>query len=147
MARRVGSKRMNSKTVLTMCMIVSIGIGIFALCYLYRQYASRRNVEGLANQGKSAKLMYFYADWCPHCKKAKPHWEKCVKSNDGKKFGDYTLTTEEVDCSEGRPAQMEEYGVDGFPTIILDKGNSDHVQYNKAVTSDGLNDFLAQNLN
>ena len=59
----------------------------FAGYYGYNWYA-RSIVENLsstdmANNNRrisEAKVMFFSADWCPHCKKAKPEWEKFSSS-------------------------------------------------------------------
>ena len=42
------------------------------------------------NRGTSeAKLMFFSADWCPHCKKAKPEWDKFSSEYANKEIGYY----------------------------------------------------------
>ena len=39
------------------------------------------NTQQNGVQKKNVEVMFFFADWCPHCKKAKPHWNalKIVK--------------------------------------------------------------------
>ena len=60
------------------------GIGGFLPGFYYFYYvASKSNVQYKpnseqvpigSNTGNSAELLFFYADWCPHCKTAKPIW-------------------------------------------------------------------------
>jgi thiol-disulfide isomerase/thioredoxin len=76
---------------------------------------------------KEARLMYFYADWCPHCKAAKPHVDEIKSiydaSSSGKRVNDYAIYFEYVDCSDSNDAvvieKMDKYNVEGFPTIKL----------------------------
>uniref|UniRef100_A0A6C0BTQ7 Thioredoxin domain-containing protein n=1 Tax=viral metagenome TaxID=1070528 RepID=A0A6C0BTQ7_9ZZZZ len=76
---------------------------------------------------KEATLMYFYADWCPHCKAAKPHVDEIKSIYDtttsGKRVNDYAITFEYVNCSDDSNTEvtqkMDKYGVEGFPTIKL----------------------------
>ena len=58
--------------------------------YIFRTYAipllsktNKPNLEhndemGINNQ--TVEILFFYADWCPHCKKAKPHWNNLKNS-------------------------------------------------------------------
>ena len=76
---------------------------------------------------KEARLMYFYADWCPHCKAAKPHVDEIKSiynaSSSGKRVNDYAIYFEYVDCSDDKNSvvieKMDKYNVEGFPTIKL----------------------------
>ena len=64
------------------------GILLFsaALCYLvYRMYnghvKNTANYETPEQGGNSniVEVMYFYTNWCPHCKNAKPEWDQFKK--------------------------------------------------------------------
>ena len=62
----------------------------FIICLYFRTYAipllsktNKPNLEhneqmGINNQ--TVEILFFYADWCPHCKKAKPHWNNLKNS-------------------------------------------------------------------
>lgn len=68
------------------------------------------------NNGK--KLVLIYADWCGHCKKLKPTWDKV--SNEVNKDDDLKMV--KINCGEGTPEQkkiMSDYDVDGYPTILI----------------------------
>ena len=52
-------------------------------------------------QQKNVEVMFFFADWCPHCTKAKPHWNKLKSSETvgkGKVVNGYSILYTEVDC-------------------------------------------------
>lgn len=61
-------------------------------------------------------VMLFKAEWCGHCVGFKTHWNKLQK--DHKK--DYNFITYDVDENK---KEMESWGIQGFPTIIVKKGN------------------------
>ena len=64
------------------------------------------------------------ADWCGHCKKIKPTWDKVSE----KVNKDDDLKMVKINCGEGTPEQkkiMSKYDVDGYPTIlIVDNGKA-----------------------
>lgn len=61
----------------------------------------------------SAKVVLYYANWCPHCHNFMPEWNKLIKmlNNNG-------IKTEQYDYVKNpSPADKEKIG--GFPTIKL----------------------------
>lgn len=56
---------------------------------------------------------FFYAPWCGHCKKAKPEITKAAEHYKD----DLKIAFVAVDCTKSQPV-CEQYGVQGFPTII-----------------------------
>jgi len=74
--------------------------------------------------GGDAEIIFFFANWCPHCKSAKPHWEEVKKSYSGKSVNGYNLIFTEVDCSEeseDTKKMTKQYEIEGYPTIKLVK--------------------------
>lgn len=74
--------------------------------------------------GKTAELMLFSANWCPHCKTAKPVWNELSSDYEDKMINGYRIIFTSVDCSEetGEVERlMDKYKVEGFPTIKLIK--------------------------
>jgi thiol:disulfide interchange protein len=62
-------------------------------------------------------LVLFYADWCGHCTKLKPHWHEATKKANAE-----TTRMIQIDVGGKDPEQkalMEKYEVDGFPTILV----------------------------
>jgi thiol-disulfide isomerase/thioredoxin len=95
-----------------------------------------------STEDKLAELYLFYTDWCPHCKKAKPEWEK-LKNNysNNKKINGYTLQFIEVDC-EANPDLGNKFNVTGYPTIKLVKGNQ-VIEFDAKPEVSMLENFLA----
>ena len=128
---------------------------IFAAIYVYNTYVKpRMNASYVANKeyiqkqessgsGKSADLYFFFTTWCPHCKTAKPIWEK-LKEQTTSVHG-VTINYVEVDC-EKDPTLAEKYKVEGYPTIKLAYNNK-VIEFDAKPDLDILNQFLNQSIN
>jgi len=115
--------------VIVLVVLLFLGIGI----YYYNLHIKSKNNTGYSannehtsagNNGKSAEaeIMLFYADWCPHCKTAKPIWEEVKAEFDSKTINGYTVLFTDVNCTNETPdveKLMSTYKIEGFPTIKL----------------------------
>ena len=98
------------------------------------------NTSDISNDNtrtSESKIYFFYADWCPHCKSAKPDWDQFHKQYNNKTVGTYNVIPIGVDCSEGENPLIQEYSVDGYPTVILLKGDK-RINYDAKITYDNL---------
>ena len=96
------------------------------------------------SSGGSAEIIFFYADWCPHCKAAKPHWNETKEKYADKAINGYEIIFTEVDCSEETEDvkdKVEQYGVEGYPTIKLIKGDQ-IIDFDAKPTKNTLEKFL-----
>ncbi len=143
---------------------IFIGIGVlFVILVVYAYYTHLRvtNTKYNANHesnhnssedtaNKPAKLMFFFADWCPHCKTAKPEWESIKKEYNGKDINGYNIEFKEYDCSgENNPeseAAMDTYEIEGYPTIKLIKDN-EIITFDAKPTKELISTFLTTVLN
>jgi thiol-disulfide isomerase/thioredoxin len=138
----------------TIFMIVSIfilgGIGIYYYMYLSpNTTAYKANREQVSNSNGSnnsgpAELLFFYADWCPHCKTAKPIWNDLKTEYQNKTINGYTIIFTDVNCSEETPEvdkMMNQYNVEGYPTIKLLK-DGQVIEYDAKPSKETLTQFL-----
>ena len=108
---------------------VAVLFGVIGyIVYVYSRPKLLTQINGDSDETQSsnadAELIFFFADWCPHCKKAKPHWEEVKQTYSGKVVNGYTLVFTEVDCSEETEEMKKttaEYEIEGYPTIKLIK--------------------------
>jgi hypothetical protein len=140
---------MNLKTI---AIIVGVILLLFLAYYTYKQYsdsktgfkANREHVSTDQNSNKTATLMLFYVDWCPHCKTAKPEWESLKSQYDGKSINGYTVTFVEHNCtneSDEISQLMDKYNIEGYPTIELIKDNQ-VIEYDAKPTKSTMEQFL-----
>ena len=103
---------------------------------------SAPKVEAMSN--KEAELILFFADWCPHCKKAKPEWESVKSEYEGKAVNGYNIVFTEYNCTQETP-EIEElvskYSIEGYPTIKLLKDNQ-IIEFDAKPTKSSLEQFL-----
>lgn len=125
--------------------IVFGGVGY----YMYQQMKSENRASTQADgdgasSGGDAELIFFFANWCPHCKKAKPHWEEIKSKYNDKVVNGYTMIFTDVDCSTESPAVKEktaQYEIEGYPTIKLVK-DGQVIEFDAKPTKDTLTKFI-----
>lgn len=94
--------------------------------------------------GPGATLIFFYTNWCPHCKTAKPIWEAVQQKLQTSKIEGHSVSTRAIDC-EAEADIADSYGVKGYPTFILEVGDK-KLTYEAAPTVGGLMDFVRSSL-
>jgi thiol-disulfide isomerase/thioredoxin len=102
------------------------------------------NVPIGTSQSSTAELLFFYADWCPHCKAAKPIWNELKNEYQNKTVNGYQVIFTEVDCtteSDETDKMMNQYNVEGYPTIKLLK-DGQVIEYDAKPSKETLNQFL-----
>lgn len=143
----------------TQFLIVFLIILIFVIAALFmyrRSVAGRLNKNYVtnnefskngANGGKaitSADIYFFYTEWCPHCKTAKPVWADFKTQMEGKQVNGVTLNFYEIDCDKDA-ATSDKFNVKGFPTIKLMKGNQ-IIEYDAKPSTVNLIEFVNTSL-
>jgi protein disulfide-isomerase A1 len=93
---------------------------------------------------KEVELYFFYTEWCPHCKAAKPEWAKLKEEYEGKTINNTSIIFREVDCDKEEKV-ADEFNVEGYPTIKMVK-DSEIIEYNAKPNYDTLVEFLHSTL-
>ena len=132
--------------------IIIAAVGLFTiLAVLYYYYVAPQskfqvnaNAQNSSTPTNSAELLFFYADWCPHCKTAKPIWNDLKAQYQNKTINGYQVIFTEINCSEETAEvdkMMNQYNVEGYPTIKLLK-DGQVIEYDAKPSKDTLNQFL-----
>lgn len=130
--------------------LMAIFFIVIAVFYFYKDVSSQENStykpngEFGPNENKNAELLFFYADWCPHCKSAKPIWEELKAEYKNKVINGYTIIFSEINCSEENAEvekMMNKYNIEGYPTIKLLK-DGQVIEYDAKPDKNSLNQFL-----
>jgi thiol-disulfide isomerase/thioredoxin len=141
---------MTSTTILIIGGILLIVIIAISYYYYYVSpstktiYYPNSEQSPIDSGGKTAELLFFYADWCPHCKAAKPIWNDIKSEYENKTINGYKIIFTDVDCSE-ETAEVEklmnQYSVEGYPTIKLVK-DGQVIEYDAKPSKETLTKFL-----
>jgi len=122
--------------------------------YLVNMIKDRKytDVANNASSQDAVQIYFFFADWCPHCKTAKPDWQQFVKQVNGTTVNNKTIQTIEVDCTDMDSSKssdpvvvkmiqlVKEFDVKGFPTVLAVKDGK-KVDYDAKVSLTTLNKF------
>jgi thiol-disulfide isomerase/thioredoxin len=134
----------NMKTIgIILLILILLIVGL----YMYNNQKSqqtRENFEDGSDDKKTAELMFFSVDWCPHCKTAKPEWEQLKAEYKDKKINGYKVIFTDIDCTKETPQVeklMNTYKIEGYPTIKLLK-DGQVIDYDAKPTKDTLVKFL-----
>jgi thiol-disulfide isomerase/thioredoxin len=150
-----GSKMGTTSILIIVAVILFISIAC-AYYYFYivpssnAMYRANKELVPQCNQGnKEAELLFFYAEWCPHCKTAKPVWESLKAQYENKTINGYKVIFTEINCTTENAEvekMMDKYNVEGFPTIKLLK-DGQIIEYDAKPTKETLEQFLNTVLN
>lgn len=145
-------KNLNNTTI--MIIVAVLIFAIMAGVYYYYYIAPKMKPKykpnsehisgGDSDATNEAEILFFYADWCPHCKTAKPIWNDLKSEYQNKTIHGYRVIFTEINCSE-ESAEVEklmnQYNVEGYPTIKLLK-DGQVIEYDAKPSRDTLTQFL-----
>jgi len=119
--------------------ITVIAVLIVALVIL-RLVLNASCEEGFEGGASSKSVVICKADWCGHCKKAAPEFQKLVAASpitlqDGSK-----ATVKILDADKDK-AEIGKYNIRGFPTVLVVNGGQT-VEYPGERTQAGILEFL-----
>ena len=148
---KTAGSNLNSTTI--MIILAVIVFVIIAILYYFYYVApqmkanykpNREQIPNGSTSNNEAELMFFFAEWCPHCKTAKPIWIDLKSEYENKTINGYRVIFTEVNCSE-ETAEVErlmnQYNVEGYPTIKLLK-DGQIIEYDAKPSKDALRQFL-----
>lgn len=123
-----------------MAPLISILAILLILLVLLRFFHNRR-LEGF--EGKSRSVVICKAEWCGHCKKAAPEFNKLLSAspitlNDGTK-----ATVKILDADKDK-SEISQYKVKGYPTVLVVDGGQT-TEYPGPRTASGIIEFLNSN--
>ena len=126
MFKEVLSKAKKNKFLIIFCIISAILLITIAY-FVYKKDLINKirpdyveNKEFINKRVDSVELLFFYTDWCPHCKTAKPIWKDLKDTTPA--INNVKINYVDVNC-ETEKDLAEKYNVEGYPTIKLIKDN------------------------
>ena len=124
---------------------------IIAACLVYLSIQGRKeNFTSSANTFNSdvangQKLVWFYADWCGHCKKMHSDWDAAASKMNGDE-----VKMVKVDCGDPKNKEHQQitrkYSISGYPTIMLLENGETVSEYKDGRTKQDFISYVNQNL-
>ena len=108
---------------------------------LNKEFISKNSSDN--SNKKEIIIMYFYTEWCPYCKKAKPEWDKFgsyINNYNNNNDEEYHVTLLSIDCDKDVKT-ANKYKINGYPTIKLIK-NEKVNDFDARPSKDSLVEFL-----
>ena len=152
-------KPFSFQLLLLFLIVLFSAIGYYAYSKYYipksKEYDLGKNVANANDRNTEANLMFFYADWCPHCQNAKP-----IIESEKAKYADTLVNNRKVvfvnvDCSDDTDpkvqALVQEYNIKGFPTLKMvyskEDGTPMVVDFDAKITKYSVDQFINTVLN
>lgn len=116
----------NMKTVAVValvCILLLVALYFYNNKSVKSQYA-KENFENGSSDKKTAEFKFYWVEWCPHCKTAKPEWDKLKAEYTNKPINGYNVIFTDIDCTKQTAEiekQMEIYHIEAYPTFKLIK--------------------------
>ena len=135
-----------------------IGVAIYVYSYYIAptlQPAYVPNKEFEKEKTNHAQINLFYVDWCPHSKQARKEWAKVKEKHDKKMINGTVLEFVEINGEEDDGQIMNAFEaqhrltgdkkIDGYPTIILVKGDQ-VIEFDAKPNEKSLTEFITTTL-
>lgn len=127
--KMAGGNMSNTTIFAIISVILFAGLSLFYYFYYiapgmkssYKPNSEKISLDSVP-EGSSGELLFFFADWCPHCKAAKPIWNDLKSEYENKTINGYNVIFTEIDCSTESAEvdkMMNKYNIEGYPTIKL----------------------------
>lgn len=135
--------------------IVVLIIFLIVTYYAYNKFYVKSNnqfsdVANADRSNKDASVLFFHADWCPHCKKAEPEWNTFKSQYDGKSVNGYVVNCVDINCTDEKDssvtASINQYKIESYPTVKMLKDNQ-VIEFDSKITNTSLNSFVETMLN
>ena len=133
--------------------VILLIVFLLAATYVYNNYyvkpmkKKENKFTDVANANKRANevMIYFFnVDWCPHCKTAKPEWDKFAKIYHGKEQGAYVIKCVNYNCTDENAEvirMINKYNIESYPTVKMLKDNQT-IEFDSKITEYTLEQFV-----
>ena len=113
--------------------------------YLIESYTPNKEYISSDSNESYADMYFFYTEWCPHCKTAKPIWENFKEMYKDKLINNKAkLNFLEIDCDK-ETETANKFNVEGYPTIKMIYSNK-IIEYDAKPELDTLSEFVEESI-
>ena len=146
---KLKSARGSSNNSIALYLLV---IGAFMFSYLMYhyfytpKYTNPVKKNKVAKAGSTITVHFFTADWCPHCRKAKPAIDDFEKEYSNKKINGRQIIINRVDCTDSEveevSKQINQFNVTSFPTVKISDNSGNVFDFDAKITHENLKEFV-----
>jgi thiol-disulfide isomerase/thioredoxin len=141
-------KRYERLILVLFVLSVFIIVSYFGYYYFYTQKKKVKKFDDVPNtntRSRTANVTFFYVDWCPHCKTAKPTWRQFSDKYNNTVVNDYLIICNEVNCTDDNDsniaATISKYNIESYPTIKM-MIDSKQYEFDTKITFNSLKEFI-----
>lgn len=127
----------------------------YAGYYAYNEYYVKPKQNRLfgdvanANRRNPVTIYFFHVDWCPHCKKAQPEWDKFANEYNNKEVNGYIVKCQDIDCTQETSdvtRAINQYKIESYPTVKMVKDEKT-IEFDARINQNTLDQFVNTMLN
>jgi thiol-disulfide isomerase/thioredoxin len=131
--------------------VIFVYVGYYAYNEYYIKPQKNKVYSDVANVGQRpiVTIMFFHVNWCPHCKTAKPEWNKFADQYDGKEINGYVIQCQDIDCTNETSdvtSAINRYKIDSYPTVKMIKDEKT-IEFDARINQNTLDQFVNTMLN
>ena len=116
-------------------------LAAIVLLTIYQMTCSPASTNEKTVQESTHKLLFFYADWCHHCKQFKPVWKESESELENLNVEHQQLN------GDNNKELVQKYKITGYPTVLLINNlNNENVEFEGPRTKEGLISFVKKNI-
>ena len=125
--------------------LIDVLFVVALLLILYHFLSNRASNEHFVDyspQDNEVNLVLFYAEWCPHCQRLEPIWDKLANDLDGEQIEGKNVHVIKIDCANQKNKDTcQKNDVSSYPTIKCFTANNVQ-EYEGKRTYNALETFL-----
>ena len=140
------NKKLLITGLLTIITLLIVLYYVRAYMYKIQELDTKEAMTGSSNN--EAEIIFFFADWCPHCTKAKPIVDELKSKYNNRTINNKKVSFKYIDCSvetQDMKRDMEKYDVESFPTIVIQNGDK-VTKFEDKVEAEALSQFIEKNI-
>lgn len=96
--------------------------------------------------GKKLTVYFFTADWCPHCRNAKPVIDIFENDYNNVSMNNHRISIERVDCTDSEEElvskKINEFNVSSYPTVKIKDNKGNTFEFDAKITKENLVGFV-----
>lgn len=136
--------------LIVVLVIIFIAVGYYGYTVFYGNTLKKpyTDVANVNTREKPVQIYFFYVDWCPHCKTAKPEWNAFKDDYDGKTANNQQVECIELNCTDEEDPdvrnKLSDFKIKGYPHVVLVLSDGTRVVFDAKITKASLEQFIQQ---